>query len=60
MNILMLTAAVRGSVSSPGIYGDSCAMFLFLSGAVSLGIAVYLLYKSPKAQAARYYTRARY
>lgn len=54
MNMLTLIGIAGSSGSVGGCsLGDSCALFLFLSGAVSLGIAAYLLYKAPKFQAMR-------
>ena len=55
--MLVLAVAAKGGVAYQGVFGDSCAMFLFISGAVSMGIAAYLLYKSPKAQPVRYSSR---
>jgi hypothetical protein len=52
MNLLMVAMATGGAHGGPaGLVGDSAAFFLFFSGAVSLMIAGYLLYKGPKAQA---------
>ena len=54
MNILVLAAASRGGASSSAVLlGDSCALFLFVAGAVSMTIAGYLLYKAPKVQPVR-------
>lgn len=55
MNMLMLAMAAQAGSNGPtGLVGDSCALFLFLSGAVSMTIAAYLLYKAPKAAPVRY------
>lgn len=49
MHILMLAGnAAAGRMAADAPLGNSIAMFLFLSGAVSLAIAAYLLYKAPK------------
>jgi hypothetical protein len=57
MTIAMATGAAHGG--PVGLVGDSAAFFLFFSGAVSMMIAGYLLYKAPRAQpqAARYSRR---
>ncbi len=57
--MLILAVSAQGAAAPGGIVGDSCAVFLFISGAVSMLIAGYLLYKAPKVQPARY-TRRRY
>jgi hypothetical protein len=57
MNMLVLTVAAKSGIAYQGVFGDSCAAFLFVAGAVSMGIAGYLLYKAPKAQPVRYSTR---
>lgn len=55
MNLLMFAMATGTANNGPmGLVGDSCAVFLFVSGAVSMMIAGYLLYKAPKAQPVRY------
>ena len=45
--IIVMGLAARAS-SNGSMAGDSCALFLLIAGAVSLGIAAYLLYKAPK------------
>jgi hypothetical protein len=60
MQILMLAAtATGGRLASDTPLGNSFAMLLFMSGAVSLGIAAYLLYKAPKPSPVRI-SRRRY
>ena len=55
MNMLMLAGmAANNTGLGSSIVGDSCAAFLFVSGAVSLVAAFYLLYKAPKLQPIRY------
>jgi hypothetical protein len=55
MNMLMLAMASQAGNNGPtGLVGDSCALFLFVSGAVSMTIAAYLLYKEPRVQPVRY------
>jgi len=55
MNLLMFAMTTGTANNGPmGLVGDSCAFFLFVSGAVSMMIAGYLLYKAPKAQPVRY------
>jgi len=55
MNLLMFSMQTGSAGNGPaGLVGDSCAVFLFVSGAVSMLIAAYLLYKAPKAQPVRY------
>ena len=53
MNIMILAAATQSGAAPSYMLGDSCALFLFVSGTVSMMIAGYLLYKSPKVQPAR-------
>jgi hypothetical protein len=55
MNMLTLVGFAGANVPTAGgaSLGDSCALFLFLSGAVSLAIAAYLLYRAPKFQPMR-------
>lgn len=54
MNALMLAvSSTGGRIAGPGPLGDSFAVFLFMSGAVSLAIAGYLLYKAPRPQPVR-------
>ena len=57
MNLMLLAASMQGGAGPVGLVGDSCAVFLFVSGAVSMSIAAYLLYKAPKAQPLRYSRR---
>ncbi len=55
MNMLMLIGIAGSTTGAAGgaSLGDSCALFLFVSGFVSLVIAAYLLYKAPKFQPMR-------
>lgn len=53
MQIFMLASHAGGRLAADGPLGNTFAMFLFVSGAVSLGIAAYLLYKAPKPQPVR-------
>jgi hypothetical protein len=53
MNLMLLAASMQGAAAPGGVVGDSCAIFLFVSGAVSMSIAAYLLYKSPQPQPVR-------
>ncbi len=53
MNIMILAAATQSGAAPIAMLGDSCALFLFVSGAVSMAIAGYLLYKAPKTQPVR-------
>lgn len=54
MNALMIAvSSTGGRLAGPGPLGDSFALLLFMSGAVSLTIAAYLLYKAPKAAPVR-------
>lgn len=49
MNMLIVAGlAARGGGSGP-IWSDGCAMFLLLTGVLSLAVALYLLAKAPKA-----------
>ena len=57
MNMLIISAATRVGIAPTAAFGDSCALLLFVSGAVSMLIAGYLLYKAPKANPARYVRR---
>ena len=57
MDMMLLSVASRQGSSAPGLLGDSCAVFLFIAGVVSLAIAGYLLYKAPKAQPVRFVRR---
>jgi hypothetical protein len=57
MNLMLLAASMQGAAAGGGVVGDSCAIFLFVSGAVSMSVAGYLLYKAPKAQPLRYSRR---
>ncbi len=54
MNVLLISAASRVGIAPAEAFGDSCAMLLFVSGAISLLIAAYLLYKAPRAHAVRF------
>ncbi|MBI4375485.1 MAG: hypothetical protein HY549_03450 [Elusimicrobia bacterium] len=59
MNVFMLvamTASTSGMMAETR-WADSCALFLLLSGAVSLGIAGYLLARAPKFNPARQHRR---
>ena len=53
MNIMIIAAATQAGPVPNVMLGDSCALFLFVSGTVSMAIAGYLLYKSPKAHPVR-------
>lgn len=54
MNAFMLAASSTGNrIAGPGPLGDSFAVFLFMSGFVSLAVAAYLLYKAPHPQPVR-------
>jgi len=45
--IMMVGASSRGGSFSGCLAGEPCAFILFLSGAVLLGIAAYLIAKAP-------------
>ena len=54
MNMLIVAGLIgRNSDIAGGVLGDSFALVLFVSGAVSLGIAGYHLYKAPRFQPVR-------
>jgi hypothetical protein len=55
MNALMLIGATAtGRASALAAGGNECALLLFLSGAVSLAIAAYLLSRAPKFEPIRH------
>lgn len=53
MNGILAVGLVARAGSTGSLAGDSCALFLLIAGAVSLGIAAYLLYKAPRMPAMR-------
>lgn len=54
MHLLLLSVGAQAGAANGNLVGDSCAVFLFVAGAVSMMIAGYLLYKAPKAQPVMY------
>ena len=54
MNMLAVVGVAAGYAPGSGAFlSDSFALFLFIAGGVSMGIAAFLIHKAPKYTPAR-------